>query len=129
MAYTKQTWASGDTITAAKLNHIEDGIEEAGGERFADYDFVILENVDGYSALKGTFAEVKAKLIARAAPVMGLFFSEWDSGGMAECMSTATMVARYVTSGDCVELYITVQPYNDVPKNIFLTWNANGISD
>ena len=27
--YTKQTWASGDTITAAKLNHIEDGIENA----------------------------------------------------------------------------------------------------
>ena len=29
MSYTKQTWATGDTITAAKLNHMEDGI--AGG--------------------------------------------------------------------------------------------------
>ena len=29
MAYTKQTWANGDTITADKLNHIEDGIEDA----------------------------------------------------------------------------------------------------
>ena len=26
MSYTKQTWANGDIITAAKLNHIEDGI-------------------------------------------------------------------------------------------------------
>ena len=26
MSYTKQTWTNGDTITAAKLNHIEDGI-------------------------------------------------------------------------------------------------------
>lgn len=26
MAYTKTTWADGDTITAEKLNHIEDGI-------------------------------------------------------------------------------------------------------
>lgn len=26
MAYEKQTWATGDTVTAAKLNHIEDGI-------------------------------------------------------------------------------------------------------
>lgn len=26
MAYTKQTWTNGDTITAAKLNHMEDGI-------------------------------------------------------------------------------------------------------
>lgn len=31
MAYTKQTWACGDEITAEKLNHIEDGIENAGG--------------------------------------------------------------------------------------------------
>lgn len=29
MAYEKQTWNSGDTITAQKLNHMEDGI--AGG--------------------------------------------------------------------------------------------------
>ena len=26
MAYSKQTWASGETITDVKLNHIEDGI-------------------------------------------------------------------------------------------------------
>ena len=29
MAYEKQTWQTGDTVTAAKLNHMEDGI--AGG--------------------------------------------------------------------------------------------------
>ena len=28
MSYTKQTWQTGDTITAEKLNHIEDGIDE-----------------------------------------------------------------------------------------------------
>lgn len=31
MAYTKNTWANGDTITAAKLNNMEDGIANAGG--------------------------------------------------------------------------------------------------
>ena len=30
MSYTKQTWQSGDTITAQKLNHIEDGIANGG---------------------------------------------------------------------------------------------------
>ena len=29
MAYTKQTWNCGDVISAEKLNHMEDGIEEA----------------------------------------------------------------------------------------------------
>ena len=31
MSYTEQTWATGDTITAEKLNHMEDGIAGAGG--------------------------------------------------------------------------------------------------
>ncbi|MBO7735559.1 MAG: hypothetical protein J6S67_23540 [Methanobrevibacter sp.] len=30
MAYEKHTWTTGDVITVARLNHIEDGIEEAG---------------------------------------------------------------------------------------------------
>lgn len=28
MSYEKQTWAKGDIVTSAKLNHMEDGIEE-----------------------------------------------------------------------------------------------------
>lgn len=31
MSYTKQTWATGDVITANKMNHMEDGIANAGG--------------------------------------------------------------------------------------------------
>lgn len=31
MSYEKQTWTTGDTITANKLNHMEDGISGAGG--------------------------------------------------------------------------------------------------
>ena len=31
MAYEKQTWQCGDTITADKLNHMESGIEGAYG--------------------------------------------------------------------------------------------------
>lgn len=32
MSYTKQTWASGQVITATKLNHIEDGIAAVEAE-------------------------------------------------------------------------------------------------
>lgn len=31
MSYTQQTWVTGDTITAAKLNNMEQGIASAGG--------------------------------------------------------------------------------------------------
>lgn len=29
MSYTKQNWNTGDIVTAAKLNHIEDGLSAA----------------------------------------------------------------------------------------------------
>jgi len=32
MTYVKQTWQTGDVITAEKLNHIEDGIEAVEAE-------------------------------------------------------------------------------------------------
>lgn len=31
MSYTKNTWQTGDTVTAEKLNHMEDGIAAASG--------------------------------------------------------------------------------------------------
>ena len=34
MAYTPTNWKCGDTITADKMNHIEEGIENAGGSAF-----------------------------------------------------------------------------------------------
>ena len=40
MAYVKQTWLEGELITSEKLNHMEDGIEEAGtsgGSSLPDY--------------------------------------------------------------------------------------------
>lgn len=41
MAYEKQTWQTGDTITADKLNHIEDGINNSSQppEKYA-YDIM-----------------------------------------------------------------------------------------
>ena len=47
MAYTKQTWQTGEVITADKLNHIEDGIENNNpGYEIVDSEQIILdENV------------------------------------------------------------------------------------
>lgn len=71
MSYTPKTWANGDTITAADLNHIEQGVSNAGG---SDYDAVITAyHDDGSSAWyngwtftinQGSFASIAAKLDA-----------------------------------------------------------------
>lgn len=61
MSYTKQTWATGDTITAEKLNHMEDGIASLSGY---DLKAVILSTSDGpsLSSLKGiSYASILQK--------------------------------------------------------------------
>ena len=37
MSYTKQTWATGDIVTADKLNHMEDGIAGGGSAPLVCY--------------------------------------------------------------------------------------------
>ena len=41
--YEKQTWATGDVITEEKLNHMEDGISNAGGVMVVNENDVTLD--------------------------------------------------------------------------------------
>ncbi len=47
MAYVKQNWETGELITSQKLNHMEDGIAEGGGNYYVhasgDYSTVTIE--------------------------------------------------------------------------------------
>ena len=45
MSYEKQTWVTGEVITAPKLNHMEGGIEALSKE----YDFIVYYNVNDES--------------------------------------------------------------------------------
>ena len=56
MSYTKQTWESGDIITAEKLNHMEDGIS-AGGSGGAGGILVVNGNSQT-GALDKTWQEI-----------------------------------------------------------------------
>lgn len=67
MSYTPNTWATGDTITAAKLNNIENGIANGGWD--AIIRLTHAENSgpdDGEnitpSIVEGTYAELVAKM-------------------------------------------------------------------
>lgn len=53
MSYEKQTWAKGDIVTSAKLNHMEDGIASGGGV------LVIGSTIDGNTmTLDHTWQEI-----------------------------------------------------------------------
>ena len=55
MAYTKNTWQSGDVITAEKLNNIENGINNATGYEFTKLKVVLFEG-EVTTVSNGTFA-------------------------------------------------------------------------
>lgn len=64
MSYEKQTWVTGDVITAAKLNHMENGIESSNGGAFVITVTATEEEVGGeyvttYSSDK-TLEEIKS---------------------------------------------------------------------
>ena len=64
MSYTPHTWVDNETITAAKLNNIEDGIQEGGGGGGA----LIVETDDPFAeagasgAMDKTFEEIYTAL-------------------------------------------------------------------
>ncbi len=87
MSYTKQTWVTGDTITADKLNHIEDGIEDSSSS-LSSYDLVITTDNAAIESLaanslhivKGDILDLEDK-IDQGIPVSALliYSGDWSS--------------------------------------------------
>lgn len=55
MAYTKNTWRTGDIVSSQKLNHMEDGIEGA-------YEVMVINNTD--ETLDKTWQEIYDAMVA-----------------------------------------------------------------
>ena len=77
MGYTPTTWTTGDTITATKLNKIENGIAGAGG-----YDLIIRgtfqsNTASEYEILEGNILDCEDKL-DNGDPVNGLLIVTRD---------------------------------------------------
>ena len=63
MSYTKQTWVTGDIITANKMNHMEDGIADADGGNQIEY-LHFQDPTATPHVLDKTYGEIKALLEA-----------------------------------------------------------------
>ncbi len=53
--YTKQAWNAGDVITEEKLNHMEDGISNAGGVLIVNQNY---NELMGVTTLDKTYKEI-----------------------------------------------------------------------
>lgn len=107
MSYTPTTWATGDTITAAKLNNMEDGIANAGGGWDAIIRLTHAEN-SAYDAaaeitpsiVDGTYADLAAKiqdggcpciLVEYANPFFGKYYAA-PMGFVTYCTESVILI-------------------------------------
>lgn len=67
MSYTPTSWNTGDTVTAAAMNKIENGIANAGGALICT-----VEPIDGLMSLNKTVQEIYDALIG-GTPVYALY--------------------------------------------------------
>ena len=63
MSYTKTTWVNGDTITAEKLNNMENGIANAGGTLIVGVTVTVEDELEAASMDK-TWQEIHDALAA-----------------------------------------------------------------
>ena len=64
MSYTKNTWTNGDTITAEKLNNMENGIANAGGTLIVGVTVTTDENENERATMDKTWQEIHDALAA-----------------------------------------------------------------
>ena len=117
MAYEKQTWNTGDTITAEKLNHMEEGITGAGGGA------LIVNKVFGESSdyLDKTYAEIKSAMMD-GKTVLVMYDASFDDAEYGETNYTFYPIEH---------LYEKVETGTETPHESFFEVyvNTQGISE
>lgn len=98
MSYTKQTWTTGDTITAEKLNHMEDGIGEGAGGIFVVHGTM---NEEQRMTLDKTWQQIVDACAAEQLPVALTFMSD-DGNGHPYAGFSVIESAWYEDSKYCV---------------------------
>lgn len=113
MAYTPTEWETGDVITAAKLNNMEQGIEDASSQSMPVNVLSDLVNMVFY--LDKTYSEIKRALLAGVCPV---FLINSDPRG------------TIYTLAQCSKLHdVTEGTYTENGLTIFVVGQGGSISE
>ena len=123
MSYSKTTWANGDTITAEKLNNIENGIvanETAAVDAMPyDVEFAVTESEGTYSATtEAVLATVVADAVANK-PVRAKLVMD----GVAQYLALTTVVPA---SGEEILVFSGGTAIDDSPVLLLLVWTGSG---
>lgn len=124
MSYTPTTWTTGDTVTATKMNKIENGIANAGG-----HDAVVSLYHDNNSShdwecsiVSGNFATLASMVSDDIAPDINIKMTNF----MIHDISSLSAVAVYYYYSGASVPYIRFQFYSPLPNATYLfDWYAD----
>ena len=93
MSYEKQTWTTGETITAEKLNHLEDGVASAGSGGGGSTATVIYDASNFFvGEEEGTINGEVIDEIAQSWPLALSIPRSNDTGGGTKSITTVTTI-------------------------------------
>lgn len=104
MSYTPTQWATGDIITAEKLNKLENGVANAGGGG------VLVVHVNENGVLDKTWKEIHDA---------GVCFLALETSGSGNSGTTYGLIAQVVTNGSLYGVAIS-------QSQVYATDNENG---
>lgn len=138
MSYEKHTWVNNETITAAKMNNIEDGIEEAaqsGGGGGYDGEVILYHSNSSSddwetTIVSGSFASLATIINNDSLPNV-LFRVRNDLNG-EKIIAIGTIYAWDISASTPVITFHAIQPY-DVNSNhqtvsnclMYISWHAD----
>ncbi len=129
MSYERHDWVDAETITAAKLNNIEDGVEEAAQSGGGGYDLVIQINTPIPNSMSncvvksgGTAAALYDKAV-NGEPVLALVIGFSSS----DVYTSSAMYSCVVSTGSYENEIMIFDTYNTW-NNAYLIYNGNGVS-
>lgn len=133
MSYTPRTWTSGEVITAAKLNNIEEGISEAS-QSGGGFDAVVRmyhsndSNGDWVFTIEsGTFANLHNMLSNNIAPSVMVRY--WND--LSGIYGSSSAVAIYAVQNSYITFIIkvpnanTTDTYNNEWKREPFNWHSD----
>ena len=117
MSYTKHTWTDGELVTAAKMNNIENGIEEAssGGGVLV----VHATPSDDAMTLDKTWQEIKD------ADAVSVVFDDTLANGRSFYFCVH-VIARFMPAGGEKQYVVRVRDFDNAQNMDFIASSASG---
>lgn len=133
MAYTPTTWVTGDTITATKLNKLEQGVSNAGGGGYDAEIRIYHDNNSNHdyecTIVSGSFASLYAMLQDNISPIV--LVRMWDEMNNIKSATTAAPIYSYTSNAIAFALKVPYQnslgTYSNEWRSMIFSWSSSDV--